>query len=622
MRCSVLNRLKTVISFLLLSLLLQGAAWAGFEEEVAKDLAVKPGYLVAPVGDMWLIDADAGAGVQVGDLFTIVRKGDPIIHPVTKELIGNLDEVVGVLRVNKVKSGYSYATVLSGEGPFAPGTEVARFANLPATFWDYTGEGEPVYADLQAALPELEWAAYTASQENRPEKPIAQPDAPTGLLFVLTAQGLAVKDTLFQPINYYRPHELSVPAIAAGPSTQTASTGASSSVAGLAASAPSPQAEGIVTAAPASTVAGGSGGVFGGLFSSGPQTRAPQALQEQRGGLVVSKMDNKEGIWYSPRVEGHPVGVDVGDFDADGRNEVAICFKDRLVVARVIDGTFLVLAEHKFGKHGEALSLDAMDLSNDGSPEFYVTIGGLNRVNSAVFELRGGQLVPVIENIDYFMRKVHMGDEGYVMLGQKLNPDVTDRRRDLSGPIFRINRVGDSLESGAEVVVPDIVSLYGFLSFKNEGRSLLANLNINDRLQVLEPGGATMWESSEFLGGTESYFERLDGEYESGTRYAYLKARLEPGPMQTLLVPVNEGNRTFGSLRQFRSSHLRAVTYDGYAFVERWRTKPQGGYMADFRLADADNDGVDEIVMLVMFSRGGWLKSRYGNSALLIYELQ
>ena len=88
-----------------------------------------------------------------------------------------------------------------------------------------------------------------------------------------------------------------------------------------------------------------------------------------------------------------------------------------------------------------------------------------------------------------------------------------------------------------------------------------------------------------------------------------------------MLVPVNEGNRNFSAFRSFNSSHLKAVAFDGYSLVERWRTKPQGGYLGDFRMADADNDGAPEIVMLVMFSHGG-IGFGDGSSALLIYEMQ
>ncbi len=604
-------------------LLVASTCWAGFEEQVHRDMAVESAYLISPVGQLWLVDIDATKGVQVGDLFTVVEKGDPIVHPVTKEVLGTLDVVTGVLRITKVKAGYSYAAVLESEATFKPGQSVKRFANLPATFWDYTGAGVGVYTDLQAGLSELDWVSYEAAQQARPVTPVAQTGMPIGLVFVLTEQGLAVKDQSLQPLRFYRPAELNpaavatLPPMAATPSGQMA---ASSSI-----MAPAPQAAGIVAAPPqAGAMAGASGGstMFGGLFSSGPQGQQGQVVQGQRGGLIVNQMDNKKGVWYGPRMHGKPVGIDVGDFDGDGKNDVALCFRDRLVLANVENGQFKPVAEHAFGNYGNALSLDALDLNNDGRMEFYVSVVSMNSVMSVVLELQDDELVRVIEQIPYFLRKVNMGAEGNVLLGQELNPNLLEKNHDLAGSIFRVNRVGDQLERAGSVNIPSTVTLFGFMPFESDGRALIANISVNDKLQAVEPSGANLWESSEHFGGSEASFERPEGTNDMSTRYAFLKPRIEPGPNQTVLVPVNEGSRLFGSLREYKNSHLRAVAYDGYSMVERWRTKPQGGYMADYRVADADNDGVDEIVMLVMFSHGGWLKSDAGDSALLIYEMQ
>jgi hypothetical protein len=609
-------RFKRLLLVAALTLVTAVSSWAGFEEEVAKDLAVKSAYLVAPVGQLWLIDIDAKQGVQTGDLFTVVERGAPIVHPVTGDVIGTLDEVKAVLKVTRVKAGYSYVNVLKSEGELKAGDEIKRFAGLNAIFWDYTGQGEPVFTDLQAALPELDWESYVAAQEGRPQTPEPQPGMDAGLVFVLTDQGLAVKDSSFQPIRFYRSQELAdqpAPApVAAAPVGQLSSS--------TRLTAPAPQAAGIVAAPQQGTaMQGESGGssMFGGLFSSGPQP-----IQGQRGGLIVSNMDSRAGVYYGPRMHGHPIGVEVGDFDGDGKNDVALCFKDRLVLAHVENGQFTPLAEHAFGSYGSALSLSAIDLDNNGQLEFYVSVVTMNSVSSTVLELRDGQLTRVIENVPFFLNVVSLGSDGDVLLGQELNPDLTDHEHDLSGPVFRVTRSGNSLQRGSVLQLPATTTLFGFLPFEAEGRPLLANLNINDKLQVLEMGGAPMWESGEYFGGSEASFERPDGMVEMGSRYAFLKPNLKPGPNGTILAPVNEGNRLFGSLRQYKSSHLRAVSFDGYSLVERWRTKPQGGYMADFTMADADNDGVDEIVMLVMFAHGSWFKTKYGNSALLIYEMQ
>ena len=123
--------------------------------------------LVMPIGSVWIIDRDATQGVKVGELFSVVTHGAPVVHPVTKEVLGSIDVARGVLQVTNVKSGYSYAKVLSADGPLNPGDTLKRFYDLPASFWDYTDQGEALFVALQTVLPDLEWQPYTAAQQTR-----------------------------------------------------------------------------------------------------------------------------------------------------------------------------------------------------------------------------------------------------------------------------------------------------------------------------------------------------------------------------------------------------------------------------------------------------------------------
>lgn len=614
--------MKTAVLVLAATLLLALPAYAGFKEDVASDLGAKSATLVAPAGNEWLIDLDAASGVQAGDLFAVVTKGSPVVHPVTKKVIGSIDETRALLRVTKVKSGYSYAEVVSGKSDLKAGDEARRFAGLPAVFWDYAGDGEGVFAQLQGALPELHWQGYAAAQASKPAQPRPVPGMEPGLIFVFNDKGLGVKDQALQPLRFYRPEQVSgkVAAISGGMVATVAPAGASIVAPGSPAAA----------AAPGTLPGSSSPGMLSGItniFSSGSSTPpGPGGVlagsgSNTRGGLIVSQMDNKEGVWYGPRVEGQPIGLDVADFDGDGKNEIALGFKDRIVLARVVAGKFEPLADYALGRNGDALTLDAIDLNGDGRAELYLSVVLMSGARSQVLELRDGKLEAVIKDVPFFLRKVQLAGEGAVLLGQDLSSDRSNK--DLAGPVFRVTRNGDNLQRGAPIDLPSAVTLFGFQPFDYSGRPLIARLNSNDRLQVLEPSGATLWESSDYFGGSETSYERPDNSVQGAmSRFVYVSPRLEPGPDGTVLVPVNEGNRTFSAFTQFSASHLKAVAYDGYSVVERWRTKPQGGYLGDFRMADADNDGAPEIVMLVMYSHGTFAKVNYGNSALLIYEMQ
>ena len=148
---------------------------------------------------------------------------------------------------------------------------------------------------------------------------------------------------------------------------------------------------------------------------------------------------------------------------------------------------------------------------------------------------------------------------------------------------------------------------------------MFVRLTQNDDLKVLGHDGEVLWESSEKYGGTESYIAQTVTEGKEDETYY---AGIQSSPVEygdTLLIAQNEGERVMAYSKKFDGSQVVAMQWDGFTLQERWRTQPQSGYLADFEVADADNDGRDEIVMAVVYSRKGLLsKSR---AALLIYEL-
>ena len=62
-----------------------------------------------------------------------------------------------------------------------------------------------------------------------------------------------------------------------------------------------------------------------------------------------------------------------------------------------------------------------------------------------------------------------------------------------------------------------------------------------------------------------------------------------------------------------------ALTWNGHAMDESWRTASQQGYLGDFVVADADNDGANDLVMAVKFKHEGYLNK--ARSSIVIYAL-
>jgi hypothetical protein len=190
-----------------LPLLLGWPAQAAVIDEVVGDFTPISGYVIMVAGGEYLIDLDASKGVSAGDLFSLIKPGEKITHPVTGKVLGTLEEVKGILKVTRLQSGYSFARLLDKSTEIKRGDPIRRYANMSAILWDYTGEGETFFFQLRDKLSDLKWEDYQASQKSRPDKLRALKATGTNLIFILTSSGLEVRDSEFQIILSYGPPE-------------------------------------------------------------------------------------------------------------------------------------------------------------------------------------------------------------------------------------------------------------------------------------------------------------------------------------------------------------------------------------------------------------------------------
>ena len=61
--------------------------------DIAGDFKSVSGYLVMLEGDEFIIDLDNSHGISTGDIFSVLAPGKKIVHPVTKKVLGTLEEV-------------------------------------------------------------------------------------------------------------------------------------------------------------------------------------------------------------------------------------------------------------------------------------------------------------------------------------------------------------------------------------------------------------------------------------------------------------------------------------------------------------------------------------------------
>ena len=92
-----------------LLLFLPQQSQAAVPRAIQNDLKPVSGYIVMVVDNQYIIDLDASTGLQLGDILAVVRPGKKIVHPVTKKILGEIEETVAVLKVTRLQEGHSFA---------------------------------------------------------------------------------------------------------------------------------------------------------------------------------------------------------------------------------------------------------------------------------------------------------------------------------------------------------------------------------------------------------------------------------------------------------------------------------------------------------------------------------
>jgi hypothetical protein len=554
----------------------------GFTEGIAGDFAPRSGVLIRPAGTGYLIDLDARQQVVVGDLFSVVEPGAPIVHPVTKALIGREETVKGLLQVTRVKAGYSECRALGGEAVLKSGDTVRRFQNIDATFWDYSGKAEVYYRELQALLPQLQWQDYRFTQERRPAVPGAAAGQST-LYFIVTGPTLEVRAPDFTLLHRYP--------LPSGAEGATAHPGAAPLKAPDAPTAgPAP-----ASLASAASVATGS---------------APALSPAQLGGA--------QRIWTGPQLKGTPVGLEVGDFDGDGRQEIALAFEDRLEIFRLVGQDFRQLAVVPLGGSLRAYHLDGADLEKSGNMQLYLSaVTGSGNPSALGVAWREGAYRITRSKVPWHLRRINVPGEGPVLAAQKMGI----QGREYAGPVFRVLLSGERLVEGDPIPGPAQANLYDFTPLELDGQASFATLGADGYLRLATAQGRELGESVEKTGGSEAHLE-LEEEKQSGgePRIVYLPARVEVTARGEILVPSNSAASLLSRVRSFSRSQLQALIWSGGTLKEAWHTEPEKNYLADFRLAQAANDGKQQLVTVVALPDGGPF-SFSRKAALQLYSL-
>jgi TolB-like protein len=328
-------------------------------------------------------------------------------------------------------------------------------------------------------------------------------------------------------------------------------------------------------------------------------------------------------------------GVDAGDVDGDGKNEIIVMGEHQLWLYRDEGKTLKLVAEFQDVNSNNFLTLDVIDINGDKRADICVTNAIEDNLQSFILTYEDGSFRYLAKMLNWYLRAVRVPGKGDCLLAQRMGTN-----KDYDGPLCLVQwtgkkvKIGKKLKTGKKGQLPKEVEwIFAFTSgnfTSPEAREFLV-LDELGKIRLLDATGDVQWKSSQELGGSDNYVDRPTvladkrGAVAGSPRRIYFPPRmvvkdLDGDGIDDAVAVVNKF--TMGELlskvRMYDKGYITALTWDGLSLANVWRTQDIPGYVADFQIKDVDNDGRDELVTVSVSSH--FLKSDT-KGILMVYEI-
>ena len=346
---------------------------------------------------------------------------------------------------------------------------------------------------------------------------------------------------------------------------------------------------------------------------------------------------NRKEFWMSQKIPTEFKGMDIGDVNNDGSNEILVIDKNAVYIYRKTENELTLLEKIKGKSYDNYLAVDVADINKNGVKEIIVTSLNDTLLDSFVLEFKDGKYAVIASDIRWFLRVIDTSSGAPLLLGQDYGSN-----KPFDTQIYEMVWKDGKYVSGEKMKIPMGLSIYGLniddLGIGSEEK--IFALDELDYLYIIEKTNKSLgrltsfgftteeliWKSDDVYGGSNNYLENLDKKNpDDKSKSGYVNLRIlsydtnKDGKKELIIVRnLSSVGRIFKNFKLFTSSEIYNLQWDGMGMAENWRTKKINGYVADYCLKDVDNDGQPEIVLALDLNVGASIKAK---SVIVIYEL-
>jgi TolB-like protein len=338
---------------------------------------------------------------------------------------------------------------------------------------------------------------------------------------------------------------------------------------------------------------------------------------ERREGRAIERLGQGDIDYKKSQTFGFEIkGLDIGDVDGDGKNELVVMDSNNLYIFKY-DGEKLSLFQKiAAGSENNFLTLDVADLNRSGHAQIIVSSVVEDDVRSFIFQYEEGKFKKVTEKAGWFFRVLDHPKEGPILLGQQRGADGLP-----VSPTYRMVWKKKSFEKGPKMNFPSETTIFGLAmaDIRGKGKPEIIALDNLDCLNISSEDGKNHWRSKDRFGGTNNFYETL-----KTTDIAFRPGGAgQPGDAPSTLVNIrgrilvkdlfgegvpqiiiNKNEFLTGNLSErvkiYDKAEIRGLVWGEDGLATDWKTREIKGYIADFQFKDVANDGNEELVVAVV----------------------
>ena len=347
-------------------------------------------------------------------------------------------------------------------------------------------------------------------------------------------------------------------------------------------------------------------------------------------------------FWRSKAFNTEIRGMDIGDVDGDGQNEVVLLEGIDLTVYRYQNGALQKLATHRSSDRYPFLAVDVADINGNGRAEIFASRLSGTSVTSAVLEMEGSQLKPLVKHSPWFFRVTSWPGRGRILLGQQkaigsIGGYANLIRDYFEKGIFALSWNGSTYAKSEEAPLLDLPSVfvYNFAIGDLTGDKVpeIVMIDRNQLLHILDNKGEELHKTSDYFGGTLNFIATNPAPSEASEakldeQWLFIPARivitdLDNNGRNEIIINQNLSS-TGGFTERFRAfsdGKIVSLSWSGVSLDTNWESRKLSGCLSDYQVKDLDNDGKIDLSVSSIQERGASVFKR-ARSVVISYKLK